>query len=989
MDRRSAIENGGWPVKLPSRTVIEASAGTGKTFSLVTRLLRLIFSGVEPERIVALTFSRMAAGEIFNSFIERLSDAAADADTAAEESVRMGRELSTADFAAKLREVIARQHLSLIGTLDSFMMKVVRMIPFELGLEGEISVMSEYRSPVERMRIVGEMMMRQTPEAKSVFRQAFRLAFGTAGAKGFLGAFSDFIGSWHAKYRDFCEGKDPESAALAWGDASRIWGKCAPEGVPATIAEIRAMAANLQTYAGKRGADVFIDAVSKFGGKIPKLPKCLEKEPAALEVLGKMRAWKIGSSLEITRGTFLLMHAYEAVWAAKVRTRGLVLFDDLPRLLNSLPEGVRLPLEYRMDAKFDHWALDEFQDTSRGQWKALENLIGEAGSPDSGKSVLIVGDRKQSIYEWRGGDVAILGSEVERADRLVSLDESYRYVSVISDAVNRVFGEEAVRGEMDMDDAPESAKWKCRRHESHNGTTAGFVQVVQAAKAGRHPAISDFFEPVANALEAVKPWDRRISCAILVRNNSNGEAILGYLKSRGISKVVFEGESAVSDCPVLSTMADLVKLAEHAGDRLAYSHIKYSPIAEAMYPGGIPEPARLSAILLDEFTRYGMARKFREVREALKKVPDSWNDFTESRFEDFIRCAAEFEEIRDATMRLSDFIEFVSRKTKRDFAEPGMVRIMTVHQSKGLGFDWVIVPLYEPETMASERHMGPLEHSDPDWIMVHPGAAAVACNPVLAQAERVRRQGQVYNSLCLYYVAMTRAKFALTLILNPQNVNEPSSPERISDLIRRVGLETRGNPSWYESVPAKRRVADVAGRPQVVRAKRQVVRKSRPSESFRAGLRGDFLFSENFGKAARRGSAAHARYEEIEWLDSSGAANDFERALVKPSAGATLWRERAYELFVDGKWESGQFDRVVFEGTGSDRSAVIYDFKTDAKVAGETDSAFANRIRQEYLFQLESYRKALCALTGIPLERIDAVLLLEATSSAVKICENL
>ena len=87
-------------INLPSLTVIEASAGTGKTFSLVTRLLRLIFDGVEPERIVALTFSRMAAGEIFNSFIERLSKAADDPKVAAAESQRLGRNLSAADFGA-------------------------------------------------------------------------------------------------------------------------------------------------------------------------------------------------------------------------------------------------------------------------------------------------------------------------------------------------------------------------------------------------------------------------------------------------------------------------------------------------------------------------------------------------------------------------------------------------------------------------------------------------------------------------------------------------------------------------------------------------------------------------------------------------------------------------------------------------------------------------------------------------------------------------
>ena len=250
---------------LPPLTVIEASAGTGKTFSLVTRLLRLIFHGTEPERIVALTFSRLAAGEIFNSFIERLSLAAADEEVAAQESERMGKTLTASDFAAKLREVISRQHLSLIGTLDSFMMKVVRMIPLELGLEGEISVMSDYRSPVEMTRLVGEMMMRGTSDAKDVFRQAFRLALGSSGAKSFLGKFSSFIEGWHVKYRDLCE----KGALLsAWGDERAIWGEDIPGDLDVTIEDIRRIALKLGKYAGKKGADTFINAVANFPGKI-------------------------------------------------------------------------------------------------------------------------------------------------------------------------------------------------------------------------------------------------------------------------------------------------------------------------------------------------------------------------------------------------------------------------------------------------------------------------------------------------------------------------------------------------------------------------------------------------------------------------------------------------------------------------------------------------------------------------------------------------
>ena len=102
-------------MNLSRLTVIEASAGTGKTFSLVTRLLTLIFNGTQPERIVALTFSRMAAGEIFNSFIERLSNAANDDEVALKESERLNLKLSKSDFAQMLRRVISSQHLSLMG----------------------------------------------------------------------------------------------------------------------------------------------------------------------------------------------------------------------------------------------------------------------------------------------------------------------------------------------------------------------------------------------------------------------------------------------------------------------------------------------------------------------------------------------------------------------------------------------------------------------------------------------------------------------------------------------------------------------------------------------------------------------------------------------------------------------------------------------------------------------------------------------------------
>ena len=912
---------------LEPRTVIEASAGTGKTFSLVTRLMTLIFGGVEPERIVALTFSRMAAGEIFNSFIERLARAAGDDSTAREESGRLGRTLSRADFAAMLRKVIARQHLSLIGTLDSFMMRVIRTMPLELGLEGEVTVLSEHRTPVERLRLVADIMRLEGEESKTLFREAFRLALGTIGARSFLDGFAGFIEAWHKHYRE-------RPDASSWGDASVIWGGTMPDAIDPRIAR----------------------------------------------------------SLEATRGVYRLMRAYDAAYALKVRAKGLVAFDDMPQLLGGLTAGERLALEYRMDTRFDHWALDEFQDTSRSQWRAIENLIDESSQREGEKSVFIVGDRKQSIYEWRGGDVRILGAEAEKAratGSLHPLDLSRRYLGAISRAVNLVFGEATVQGAFDMDDAPEGAKWRCRDHESYDKSSEGFVEVVEAVKSGRQANIRDFFAPIANALKAVEPWRRGITSAILVRSNKEGEAILAYLKSVGVDKVVFEGESNVADSPVLSAMAELVTLAEHPADAFAYAHIRHSPLAAALWPDGIGEAAEVSASLLADFTRCGMVRKFRDVREALKRVPDTWNDFTESRFEDFIKCAAEFEEMRDAKTRLSDFTDYLANKKRRDFAESGVVRIMTMHQSKGLGFDHVIIPFYERDKLTgSAQKAGPLESESPSWILHNPGHDAAMTDAVLAAAERRRQHTARYNALCLDYVAMTRAKKALTVILHPRNKKPPATPEKFSDLVRLVGLTTGGDREWYLKLkPAAEDAAKASAvpAPGIVRRPRRDVAKLRPSESYFTGLKGDALFADDFGAAARRGVEAHAGFEKIEWLEPAEAKTALERELVRPTGDATLWRERAYELFVDGKWESGQFDRVVFWCEGGERRAAICDFKTNAQREGESIEAFTARMRSAYRVQMLAYRAALAALTGIPQSSIRLKLLLVATQTVADI----
>ena len=88
----------------------------------------------------------------------------------------------------------------------------------------------------------------------------------------------------------------------------------------------------------------------------------------------------------------------------------------------------------------------------------------------------------------------------------------------------------------------------------------------------------------------------------------------------------------------------------------------------------------------------------------------------------------------------------------------------------------------------------------------------------------------------------------------------------------------------------------------------------------------------------------------------------------------------SYELLVGGKWESGQFDRVVFRGEGDARRATVYDFKTNRMRPKETPEEFEMRMQETYAGQLAAYRTAVSVLAGIPPERVAARLLLVGAS---------
>jgi ATP-dependent helicase/nuclease subunit A len=143
--------------------VILASAGSGKTFALSDRIVKLLATGAKPEQIVALTFTRAAAAEFMARTLEKLAKAASSeeeaADLRSEDRLKLPETCDAAFFRKLLRKTLLSMQRLTLGTLDSFFARLVTNNPTEVGLDGgRISNISDVEAADIRTQVIAQMM---------------------------------------------------------------------------------------------------------------------------------------------------------------------------------------------------------------------------------------------------------------------------------------------------------------------------------------------------------------------------------------------------------------------------------------------------------------------------------------------------------------------------------------------------------------------------------------------------------------------------------------------------------------------------------------------------------------------------------------------------------------------------------------------------------------------------------------------------------------
>jgi ATP-dependent helicase/nuclease subunit A len=510
-------------------------------------VIRLLLSGVDPARILCLTFTKTAAAEMSTRVFAELGrwTRLGDRELAQAIADLEGRPALGAEL-VRARQLFPRA-LDVPGglkiqTIHAFCERLLHQFPFEANVAGDFEVLDE-RSQAALM----------AESRRAVLGAAASDPLGMLGAalKTVLTLVSDF--THETSLAEFIDKRD---AILAWfavagsleaalselrarlslpaGETAqdlrrRLLAEAALS--PPEAAELAARLARggssdcaagtkLAKYVTASDPDLaalaYLDFFRTEGGEFrsnvvtkkilqerPGLEQLFDREIARLEAL--LDRIKTAELYESTGAMLRLAKATIDEYERRKRRRSLLDFEDLivssVQLLSSA-DAARW-VQYKLDRGIDHILVDEAQDTSPRQWQVVRALVEEffagEGAAGASRSIFAVGDEKQSIFSFQGAAPAWFaamrrefGGRARDADlpwQERELHLSFRSVPVILDAVDRVFEDDAARAGLTADGGPIT-------HTARRAKEPGRVVLWPAIAPPEKPEIVDWATPV-------------------------------------------------------------------------------------------------------------------------------------------------------------------------------------------------------------------------------------------------------------------------------------------------------------------------------------------------------------------------------------------------------------------------------------------------------------------------------------------------------------
>ncbi len=528
---------------------VSANAGSGKTFVLSRRVIRLLLAGTDPGRILCLTFTKAAAAEMASRVFATLATWTKlnNADLAQELAALEGR-LPDARLLAEARRLFARALETpgglKIQTIHAFCERLLHQFPFEANVAGHFEVLDERDARVLTEEARRTMLARAATVPHGVLGQALETVLSLVSDMTHEESIAEFIdkrdqlAGWIAAAgnldraiadlrRSLGLKRDDTAArfraaivtesAFSRSDIARLVDLMrAGKNTDIAAAERLAPFLDASDEAGRAAA--LVDFFTKANGDLRIAEKIVTKTVKdSWDGLGDRLATesaRLGELIDrvaavaCCESTAAMLHLADAAigeYGRLKQRRGVLDFEDLvvkTVTLLSRSDAARW-VQYKLDRGLDHILVDEAQDTSPRQWQVIRALVEDffagAGATDTLRTIFAVGDEKQSIFSFQGAvpawfsriqrELGGVARDGARAWSDLELHLSFRSVPVVLEAVDAVFKNPAAHAGL-------SAEAKAPVHEARRKSEPGRVTIWPAIAPPEKPQPEDWATPL-------------------------------------------------------------------------------------------------------------------------------------------------------------------------------------------------------------------------------------------------------------------------------------------------------------------------------------------------------------------------------------------------------------------------------------------------------------------------------------------------------------
>ena len=793
-------------MKFENYLCLEASAGSGKTFALSVRYIALLLKGNHPRKILALTFTNKAANEMKHRITDtfcNLDSSECDGERNAicelldksKEEVLELRDKFMADFLASELK---------ISTFDSFFATILRQFSLNLGLmpdfnslnDNSIDVKNEFKRLLNSnsmMSKVAKYLYYTNSKENALFEKLALLS---------QTKFDKFDAPWPSsenamdRYNELCD-------------------------VALKLSSDKYYVANFNKNLSLN--EIVEKAVVKDMDKkyFNKVRDNAEFNAARDEFISALKEYYLAlEKYEISQISYFV-DLYKKAIANVNRRENSLSFADITNWVNELltnksKQNIDM-LYFRLDAKIRHILIDEFQDTDIKQYEILKPLIAESlsGIGQSGVgSFFYVGDIKQSIYRFRGGQSGLFNKLTIKFPQIKtqSLDKNYRSDKIIVEYVNDKFKD----------------KYPHYINQIPNSKDDGYVRVIKFDR-------EKYLEAIYDSIKKLE--DNRIEhkdMAILCWKNSDIYNIKDYLEDKGLE---------VST----QTTNNLIKSANVA---TVVAFLKYSIFGDEIYLNTQYEITKTKKAKLELKSDASVAQTLKFIAKYLELEP----------------CDVDLLKLYEISSRYSDIYDFAfnidnDQTTSAKNSQKG-ITIMTVHKSKGLQFEHVIVLDYiGKENSQKDKFLMEYNLDIDSWdIRLANKVFEYLGDENYIQLQNRQKELDRKEVINKIYVALTRAKHSLIILAkdnpNGNNISYFTEYESNGKAVEYLNLDEYKSgiikPNSDKKQESKPQITDLKPFEKV--APQEILTSDKPKESLN-------LDSIYFGKAL------HYYLESIDFAD--------------------------------------------------------------------------------------------------------------------------